>query len=71
MLPSRSERVTPDGLWRVLRTGVSHIGGGGARGVGVGASGGALGAMLVLARSLDMESMPSAIPGAPPGHAVP
>ena len=52
-------------------TGVSHIGGTSARRVGVGATGGAPGAMLVLARSLERGSVPSAILGAPLGHGVP
>jgi hypothetical protein len=42
---------------------VSHIEGGGARGVDVGVASGLPGAMLVLAKSLVRESMPSAIPG--------
>jgi hypothetical protein len=52
-------------------TGVSHIGGGDARNVGAGTTGGTPGAMLTLARFLEMESMPSSIPRAPPVHGVP
>jgi hypothetical protein len=51
-------------------TGVSHTGGGGARKVGASVTGGAPSAMLALARSLEKESMPSAILGAPRGHEV-
>ena len=52
-------------------TGVSHIRGGGARDVGAGAAGGAPGEMLMLAKSLERYSMPSAIQEAPLVHVVP
>jgi hypothetical protein len=39
--------------------------------VGACVTGGAPSAMLALASSLDRESMPSSIPGDPPGHGVP
>jgi hypothetical protein len=61
-------RIARSMIWG---TGVSHIGGTGARRVGVGATGGAPGAMLVLARSLKRGSVPSAILGAPLGHGMP
>jgi hypothetical protein len=51
-------------------TGASHTGGGGPKKVDAGATGGATGAMLVLARSLERDSMPLVILGAPPGHGV-
>jgi hypothetical protein len=52
-------------------TGTSHTRVGGSRKVGAGVAGSAPGAMLVLARSLERDSMPSAIPGALLGHEVP
>jgi hypothetical protein len=49
----------------------SHARGGGTRRVNAGAAGGASGAMLMLARSLERESMTSAILGVLLGHGVP
>jgi hypothetical protein len=54
----------------VWGTGASHTGGGGTRKVDIGVVSGALGVMLVLARSLEKESTPSAILGASPYNAV-
>jgi hypothetical protein len=51
-------------------TSLSHIGGGGARNVGAGAAGGALGEMLTLAKSLERDSMPSSIAVDPLVHEV-
>jgi hypothetical protein len=45
-----------------MGTNASHAGGGGTRKVDIGAAGDAPGAMLVLAGSLERESMPPAIP---------
>jgi hypothetical protein len=49
----------------------SHTEGGGTRKVDAGGAGSAPSVMLVLARSLERESMSPAIPRASPGHGVP
>jgi hypothetical protein len=52
-------------------TGASHTRGGGSKKVDAGTIGDALGAILVLARSLERESMSLATLGASLGHEVP